>query len=150
MESQSGSKALEKTTQAKIPLLHPLCLLNLILWTTREKGIKEVLKQWNEGRVPSLRRPSFSGEAVQAAYRAKEIVISSHKEMKEEEGRRVAAVKAFELAKKKSQDLNAKLVEADRDKKNAEATLDRGRALSVSSFAKLRMSSPLLEAKSNS
>ena len=44
--------------------------------------------------------------------------------MKEEEGRCVAAVKAFELAEKKSQNLNAKLVEADRDKKSAEATLD--------------------------
>ena len=36
--------------------------------------------------------------------------------MKEEEGRRVAAMKAFELAEKKSQDLNAKLVEVDWDK----------------------------------
>ena len=45
--------------------------------------------------------------------------------MKEEEGRRVAAMKAFELAKKKSQYLNAKLVEADRGKKSVEATLDR-------------------------
>ena len=45
--------------------------------------------------------------------------------MKEEEGRRVAAMKAFELAEKKSQDLNAKLVEVDWDKKSAEAALDR-------------------------
>ena len=44
--------------------------------------------------------------------------------MKEEEGRCVATVKAFKLAEKKSQNLNAKLVEADRDKKSAEATLD--------------------------
>ena len=44
--------------------------------------------------------------------------------MKEEEGRLVAAVKAFELVEKKSQNLNAKLIEADRDKKSAEATLD--------------------------
>ena len=45
--------------------------------------------------------------------------------MKEEEGRRIAAMKAFELAEKKSQDLNAKLVEVDWDKKSAEATSDR-------------------------
>ena len=44
--------------------------------------------------------------------------------MKEEEGRCVAAVKAFKLAEKKSQNLNAKLVEADWDKKSAKATLD--------------------------
>ena len=67
----------------------------------------------------------FFLKAVQAANRAKEIVISFHKAMKEEEGRRVAAMKAFELAKKKSQYLNAKLVEADRGKKSVEAALDR-------------------------
>ena len=39
--------------------------------------------------------------------------------MKDEEGRRVVVVKAFELAEKKSQDLTAKLVEAYRDKKSA-------------------------------
>ncbi|XP_023903385.1 uncharacterized protein LOC112015237 [Quercus suber] len=61
---------------------------------------------------------------VQATHNAEEIVISSHKAMKEEEGKCVAVVKAFELAKKKSQYLNAKLVEADRDKKSAEAALD--------------------------
>ena len=53
-----------------------------------------------------------------------EIVISSHKAMKEEEGRCIVAVKAFKLAEKKSQNLNAKLVEADWDKKSAKATLD--------------------------
>ena len=53
------------------------------------------------------------------------MVISSHKAMKEEEGRRIAAMKAFELAKKNSQYLNAKLVEADRGKKSVKATLDR-------------------------
>ena len=37
---------------------------------------------------------------------------------------RVAAVKAFELAKKKSQKLNTKLAEAKRDKKSAEAALN--------------------------
>ena len=42
MESQSGSKAPEKTTPAK--LLHPSYLPDLILRTTRERGIKEVMK----------------------------------------------------------------------------------------------------------
>ena len=66
----------------------------------------------------------FFLKAVQAAHRAEEIVISSYKAMKEEEGRSVVIVKALELAKKKSQDLNAKLVEVDRDKKRAETALD--------------------------
>ena len=44
--------------------------------------------------------------------------------MKEEEGRRFATVKAFELAKKKSQDLTTKLVEADWDKKSAKVVLE--------------------------
>ena len=89
----------------------------------------------------------FFLKVVQSAYRAKEIVISSHKAMKENEGRYDATVKAFELAEKKSQDLTAKLVEADRDKKSTEAALDRQR-LSASCSAKLRMSSLLPEAKS--
>ena len=67
----------------------------------------------------------FFLKVVQAAHRAEEIVISSHKAMKEEEGRRIAAMKAFELAKKNSQYLNAKLVEADWGKKSVEAALDR-------------------------
>ena len=44
--------------------------------------------------------------------------------MKEEEFRCVAVVKAFELVEKKSQELNAKLAEAERDKKSTEAALD--------------------------
>ena len=44
--------------------------------------------------------------------------------MKEVEGRRTTAMKAFKLVEKKSQELTAKLVEVDQDKKSAEATLD--------------------------
>ena len=44
--------------------------------------------------------------------------------MMEEEAMRVAALKAFELAKKKSQELNTKLAEAERDKKSAKAALN--------------------------
>ena len=58
-------------------------------------------------------------KVIQVAHRAEEIVIISHKMMKEEEGRRTAAVKAFELIENKSQELTAKLVEVDRDKKSA-------------------------------
>ena len=66
----------------------------------------------------------FFKKDVQVAHRVEEIVISFHKAMKEEVGRRVAAEKAFELVEKKSQDLNAKLVEANQDKKSAEVALD--------------------------
>ncbi|KAL0008720.1 hypothetical protein SO802_010222 [Lithocarpus litseifolius] len=62
--------------------------------------------------------------AVQAAHRAEEIVISSHRLAKDEEGRAGSAMKAFEVAKRKSQDLAAKLAKVDRDKKSAEAALD--------------------------
>ena len=63
-------------------------------------------------------------KAVQATHRSEEIVISSHKMMKEVEGRRTTAMKASKLVEKKSQELTAKLVEVDQDKKSAEATLD--------------------------
>ena len=43
---------------------------------------------------------------------------------KEEEGRRIATVKAFEIADKKSHDLIAKLAEVDHAKKSAESALD--------------------------
>ena len=41
-------------------------------------------------------------KAVEATHKAEDIVISFHKSTKEEEARRIATVKAFELAKKKS------------------------------------------------
>ena len=66
----------------------------------------------------------FFLKAIQVAHRAEEIVISSHRAMKKEEGKCIVAMKAFELAEKKSEDLNAKLVEADQDKKSVEAALD--------------------------
>ena len=37
--------------------------------------------------------------------------------MKEEEGRRIAAVEAFHVAEKSNQELKSKLIEAERDKK---------------------------------
>ena len=43
--------------------------------------------------------------------------------MKDEEGRHAVAVKAFKLAKKKSQNLTAKLAKANRDKKSIDAVL---------------------------
>ena len=44
--------------------------------------------------------------------------------MKEEEGRRIAVVEAFNMANKRINELKNKLTEAERDKKNAKAALD--------------------------
>ena len=58
-------------------------------------------------------------------YRAKEMVNYSHRQMKEEEGRRIKAVDAFHVAEKSNQELKNKLTEAERDKRSIEAALDR-------------------------
>ena len=44
--------------------------------------------------------------------------------MKEEEGRRNAAVKAFNVAEKRINEMKSKMFEVERDKKSAEADLD--------------------------
>jgi len=44
--------------------------------------------------------------------------------MKEEEGRRIAAIKAFTLAEQRIKDLNTKLTEAVREKKSVKAALE--------------------------
>ena len=54
---------------------------------------------------------------------AEELVNNSHRQMKDDEGRRIAAVEAFSLAKKRIQKLNTKLTEANRERKSAEAAL---------------------------
>ncbi|KAK9986691.1 hypothetical protein SO802_031642 [Lithocarpus litseifolius] len=63
-------------------------------------------------------------EAVQSTHRAEEIVNSSHRVMKDEEARCIAAVEAFRVVDRKAQELTTKLTEAGREKKNAEAALD--------------------------
>ena len=47
-------------------------------------------------------------------------------------------MKAFELAEKKSEDLNAKLVEADQDKKRAETALDMAKRQPEAQHKQLR------------
>ena len=54
---------------------------------------------------------------------AEELVNNSHRQMKEEEGRRIAAVETFFLAEKRIQELDTKLTKADRERKSAEAAL---------------------------
>ena len=48
----------------------------------------------------------------------------SHWQMKEEEGKRIAAMDAFNVAKKRIQELKNKLTKAERDKNSAEAALE--------------------------
>lgn len=52
------------------------------------------------------------------------MVHSSHRMYKEEEGRRIAAVEAFQVVDKSNQDLKAKLIEAKKERKSATAALD--------------------------
>ena len=44
--------------------------------------------------------------------------------VKDEEARCIAAMESFKVADKKSQELTTKLIEVERDKRSAEATLD--------------------------
>ena len=57
-------------------------------------------------------------------HKAKEIVNTSHRMMKNEEARRIVTVKAFKVADKKSQELTTKLIEVERDRKSTEATFN--------------------------
>ena len=66
----------------------------------------------------------FPRQAVQAKFRVEKITNFCHRQMKEEEGRRIAAVEAFHVAEKSNQELKSKLIEAEKDKKSAEAALD--------------------------
>lgn len=52
-----------------------------------------------------------------------ELVNNSHNQMKEDEGRNIAAVESFTLVEKRIQELNTKLTKADREKKSAKAAL---------------------------
>lgn len=57
-------------------------------------------------------------------FRAEEITNFCHWQMKEEEGRRNAAVEAFNVAEKRINELKNKLTKVERDKKSAEVALD--------------------------
>ena len=57
-------------------------------------------------------------------HMAEELVNTSHKQMKEEERRRIVAVEAFTLAEQSIKDLNTKLTEATKEKKSVKAALE--------------------------
>ena len=54
-----------------------------------------------------LNNISFLFQAIQAIFRAEEMVNYSHRKMKEEEGRRIATVDAFQVVEKSNQELRA-------------------------------------------
>ena len=52
------------------------------------------------------------------------MVNISHQKMKEEEGRRIAAMDAFHVAEKSNQELKNKLLDEERERKSAAIALD--------------------------
>ena len=66
----------------------------------------------------------FPQQAVQASFWVEEITNYCHRQMKEEEGRHNATIKAFNVAEKSIQELNNKLLEEEKERKNATTALD--------------------------
>ena len=62
-------------------------------------------------------------QAIQTTNIVAEWVDHAHAQLKDEEARRVSAVKTLAMAEKKIKDLGIKLTEADRERKSAEAVL---------------------------
>ena len=62
---------------------------------------------------------SLPFQAIQATFRAEEIVNSSHRKMKKEEGKRIAAVDVFHMAEKSNQELKSKLTKVEKGKRSA-------------------------------
>ena len=96
----------------------------------------------------------FPWQAVQASFWVKEITNYYHRQMKEDEGRRNVAVKAFNVVKKSNQELKKKLLEKEREreKKKVQQLLltvlrSKSRAKGCC-FATLRISWPPLKLKS--
>ena len=66
----------------------------------------------------------FPTQAVQAAYKADELVDYSHWQYKSEEGRRIATVEAFNVAEKSLKDLKVQLSQSENDRKSSVTTLE--------------------------
>lgn len=67
----------------------------------------------------------FFVKAVQSTHKAEEIVINTHRQMKDDEAGHIAAVDAFKVAEKSIQELTTKLNEFEHERKSAAATLER-------------------------
>ena len=66
----------------------------------------------------------FPLQVVQATFRVEGLMNISYQKMKDEEGRRVSVIEAFNVVEKRVKELNAKLIEAEREKKSAKAALE--------------------------
>ena len=62
-------------------------------------------------------------KAIQTTHIVEEWVDNALRQMKEEEGRHIATIKAFTVAKQRIKDLNVKLTKENKNKKNAKAAL---------------------------
>ena len=60
---------------------------------------------------------------------------ASHRQMKDEEGRRVVAVEAFKVVEKRLKEFDAKFIEAKMGRKSAEATMDNVERINASNFS---------------
>ena len=67
---------------------------------------------------------SLPFQAIQATFRAEEMVNYSYRKMKEEEGKRIAVVDAFHMVEKSVQELKSKLTEEERERKSVTVALD--------------------------
>ncbi|XP_030945988.1 neurofilament heavy polypeptide-like [Quercus lobata] len=65
----------------------------------------------------------YLGMAVQATFRAKEIADNCHRQMKEEEGRRNAAVDSFRVVERSAKELKEKLTRGEELRRSVESTL---------------------------
>ena len=77
----------------------------------------------------------FLLQAVQNTFRAEELVDASHRQMKDEEGRRVVAVEAFKVVEKRLKESDAMFIEAKMGGKSTEAAVDNTERISASNFA---------------
>ncbi|KAK9995956.1 hypothetical protein SO802_020642 [Lithocarpus litseifolius] len=117
LESQPGRDAPGKATQTRLPAPPPI-------QPFRANPTKHKRKREDKGKeVVEAGKTQPPHEAIQATFAAKEMVSYSNQRMKEEEGRRIAAMDAFHVAEKSNQELKNKLQEEEKGRKSATAAL---------------------------
>ena len=80
---------------------------------------------------------SYPFQAIQGTFKVEGMVNYSHRKMKEEEGRRIAVVDAFQVAEKSDKDLKAKLAEEEKERKFAMAALSSAEKQAESQWLRL-------------
>ena len=64
---------------------------------------------------------------------------ASHRQMKDEEGRRVVAIETFKVVEKRLKEVDAKLIKLERGRKSAEATMDNEEIQAKTQHKQLRL-----------